>query len=79
MTQPIRVFVNQQAVAVPPGATVREAVMRCDPELARLLRDGGAYVTDGVGRPVEPAGSVEPGAILRIVRTARQAPPSDGA
>ena len=74
MSEGVRVFVNEHAVVVVPGATVREAVVTFDPELAGLLSRGGAYVTDGVGRPVEASGSVEPGAIFRVVVTARRAP-----
>jgi hypothetical protein len=72
MNEGIRVFVNEDAVVVMPGATIREAVMAFDPDLASALRDGRAYVTDGVGRPVEPSGSVEPGAIFRVVISARR-------
>ena len=72
MSEGIRVFVNEEAVLVAPGATVREAVSMFDPDLAAGLRDGSAYVTDGVGRPVEPSGSVEPGTILRVVRIAQR-------
>jgi len=73
MTEGIRIFVNEAAVVVMPGATIREAVMAFDPDLAGALREGRAYVTDGVGRPVEPSGSVEPGAIFRVVLSARRA------
>ena len=71
MSEGVRVFVNEHAVVVVPGATVREAVVTFDPELAGLLSRGGAYVTDGVGRPVEASGSVEPGAIFRVIVSAR--------
>jgi len=72
MSEGIRVFVNEEAVVVMPGATIREAVMALNPDLAAALREGRAYVTDGVGRPVEPSGSVEPGAIFRVVVSARR-------
>jgi hypothetical protein len=68
----VRVFVNERAVVVVPGATVREAVLMLDPDLAAALREGRAYVTDGVGRPIEPSTSVEPGAIFRVVVSARR-------
>ncbi|MBI4503827.1 MAG: hypothetical protein HY700_22030 [Gemmatimonadetes bacterium] len=71
MSEGVRVFVNERAVIVIPGATIREAVLAFDPELASALREGRAYVTDGVGRAVEPSGSVEPGAIFRVVVSAR--------
>jgi hypothetical protein len=78
MSDGIRVFVNEQSVIVVPGATIFEAVMAFDPALASALREGRGYVTDGVGRPVEPSGSVEPGAIFRVVISARHGPPADG-
>jgi len=76
MGEGIRVFVNERAVVVLPGATIREAVVTLDPALASALHDGRAYVTDGVGRPVEPGGSVEPGAIFRVIVRARGVPPN---
>ena len=76
MSEGIRVFVNEKAVLVVPGATIREAVMALDPDLAGAIREGRAYVTDGVGRPVEPSGSVEPGAIFRVVVSARRGSPA---
>jgi hypothetical protein len=75
MSEGIRVFVNECAVVVVPGATIREAVLALDSELADAVRDGRAYVTDGVGRPVEASGSVEPGAIFRVVVSARRGAP----
>jgi hypothetical protein len=72
MSDGIRVFVNEHAVVVAPGATIREAVMAFDPDLAGAMRDSRAYVTDGVGRPVDPSGSVEPGAIFRVVVSGRR-------
>jgi hypothetical protein len=76
VSEGVRVFVNEKAVLVVPGATIREAVMALDPELAGAIREGRAYVTDGVGRPVEPSGSVEPGAIFRVVVSARRGSPA---
>jgi hypothetical protein len=78
VTDGVRVFVNERVVIVVPGATIREAVMTFDPALASALREGRAYVTDGVGRPVEPSGSVEPGAILRVVISSRGGPQVGG-
>ena len=77
MSDGVRVFVNEQPVIVVPGATIREAVLAFDPALTAALRDGRGYVTDGVGRPVEPSGSVEPGAIFRVILSARHRPPAD--
>lgn len=72
MSEGIRIFVNEHAVVVVPGSTILEAVMTFDPDLAGAMRDGRGYVTDGVGRPVDPSGSVEPGAIFRVVVSARR-------
>ena len=72
----IRVFVNERPVSVPPGARVRDAVEELDHDLAELLGRGAAYVTDGVGRPVDAGDPVaEGGAIFRVVVSARQGPP----
>jgi len=79
MSEPIHVFINEQMVAVQPGATVREAVAMLEPALAHALLEGTAYVTDGVGRALEPSHSVEPGSILRVVHGARVAPPRERA
>ena len=69
----IQVFVNEQPVSVARGASVRDAVEGFDHGLAELLGSGAAYVTDGVGRPVDAADPVgEGGAIFRVVVTARQ-------
>ncbi len=72
----IRVFVNERPVSVAPGARVRDAVEQLDHELAELVGSGAAYVTDGVGRPVDGGDPVgEGGAIFRVVVSARQGPP----
>jgi adenosine deaminase len=72
----IQVFVNERPVSVARGASVRDAVEVLDKELAELLGRGVAYVTDGVGRPVDAADPVgEGGAIFRVVVSARQGPP----
>lgn len=72
MTEGVRLFVNERPVLVPVGATVREAVLAFDPALATALQQGSAHVTDGVGRAIEPSGAVEPGAIVRVVVSARR-------
>src|SRR5205085_2465052 len=75
----IRVFVNERPVSVAPGARVRDAVEQLDHDLAELVGRGAAYVTDGVGRPVDAGDPVgEGGAIFRVVVSARQgAPPTN--
>ena len=72
MTGDVRVFVNERPVSVASGATVRDAVAAFDGALAAKLANGAAYVTDGVGRPAELGGAVAPGAIIRVVISARR-------
>jgi hypothetical protein len=72
MTEPVRIFVDERPAAATPGSSVLDAVAGDDPDLAAALRQGSAYVTDGVGRPIEPTTTVFPGAIYRIVRSARR-------
>lgn len=63
-------------MSVARGARVRDAVEGLDHDLAELLARGSAYVTDGVGRPVDAADPVgEGGAIFRVVVSARQGVP----
>src|SRR3989441_5626 len=76
MVEELRVFVNERAVRVARGATVQDAVAALDGDLAALLASDAAYVTDGVGRPVDAGGPVgEGGGIFRVVVTARRGPP----
>jgi len=56
------VFLDGEPRAVGSGQTVRDA----------LLETGAAYVTDGVGRAIAPDAVVYPGAIYRLVRSARR-------
>lgn len=63
----LRVFVNERPVQVPDAARVRDAVHELDPQLARALAEGRAYVTDGVGRTIADADALSAGAILRVV------------
>ena len=69
----MRVFVNEQPIEVPRGASVRDAVAVADSALARLLEEAHAYVTDAMGRTLDPADAVgEAGAVLRVVVSARR-------
>jgi hypothetical protein len=72
MTPPVRVFVNERAVDVPPGTDLHGAIAVLDPALAEALVDGRAYATDGVGRPVAPTEPVAAGSIIRVVVSARK-------
>lgn len=73
MAAPIRVFVNERPLALPPGADVLAAVRAFDPELAADVARGAAYVTDGRGIEIGGAVPLAAGAILRAVRSARRA------
>lgn len=66
----MRVFVDGRPLEAPAGATVAAVVSADDPALAVALRDGRAYVTDGVGRAIDQSDTVFPGAIYRVVRSA---------
>ncbi len=69
----MRVFVNEQSLALPDGADAGAAVEAFDPGLARHVADGSAYLTDGRGVRLEPAAALTPGAIIRVVRSSRRA------
>ena len=80
MSDEITVFVNERPLRVAHDATVRDVVTAQDTALGRELEQGTAYVTDGVGRRIALETQVEPGAIFRVVRSARKkhpAPPQD--
>jgi len=72
MSGPVRVFVDGRALEVPAGATLAAVLSADDPPLASAIREGRAYVTDGVGRPIELDTTVFAGAIYRVVRSARR-------
>jgi hypothetical protein len=77
MISTIRVFVNSNAVDLPPGADVGLAVRTFDPELESRLQSGTAYVTDGRGIEIDPAAPLASGAILRVVVRARRGADAD--
>jgi hypothetical protein len=68
----IPVFVNDRAVRLAPTSVLADAIAACDPELARAVREGTARVTDGRGIALDPGAAVYPGAILRVVVSARR-------
>ncbi len=69
----IRLFINEQPCAVPPGATVRDAVAAFDSKLASQLDAGRAYVTDGRAIELDVTSPVTVGSILRVVVSRRNA------
>ena len=68
----VQIFVNERPFAVPAGTTVRDAVGVADARLMEVLSDGSAYVTDGVGRELDPDSQVVSGGIYRIVVSAKR-------
>jgi hypothetical protein len=72
MSGTIRVFVNANAVDLPAGADVGDAVRAFDAELEASITSGGAYVTDGRGIEIDPASQLSSGAILRVIVRARR-------
>lgn len=72
MSDTIRVFVNANAVDLPAGADVAQALRAFDAALEPSVASGAAYVTDGRGIEVEPAARLAAGAILRVVVRARR-------
>lgn len=69
MTRPetLRVFIDVRGVDVPPGATAIDAVEAFDSAVAAEVRDGKKILTDSRGLPVDGNGSLESGAIFRII------------
>jgi hypothetical protein len=67
----VTVFVNERPVEVAAGSTVLDAVRAFDAALAASFDATGTYVTDGVGRRIDPAGALTAGSILRVVVSAR--------
>jgi hypothetical protein len=66
------VFVNDRLVQVPAGSDVAGAVACHDVELGGKLARGEAYATDGRGIELAPGAPLAPGAILRVVVSARR-------
>jgi hypothetical protein len=77
VTEPIRVYVNERAVDVPPGTVASAAVAALDPGLGAAVAEGRAYVTDGRGIRLGVEAPLAAGAILRVVRPAKQPAPGD--
>ncbi len=68
----MRVFVNEQPVEVPAGASVRDAVEATAPDLGRALDVGRAYATDGTGCRMDAAAPAQEGGIVRVIVAARR-------
>lgn len=64
------IFIDEKAVSGWPDASVIEVMWARDRAAAGLVEKGAAYVTDGVGRRIDPDTRVRPGDIFRVVRSA---------
>jgi len=71
--EPVTVFINEKLFRVRPGLAAAEAVAHYDPGLPEALRRGTAYLTDGRGIRLGEDAPITPGAIIRVVRSARPA------
>lgn len=65
---PLRVYVNEHPLTVPPGATVATALEAFDAEQGPRADGGATTVTDGRGIPVALDAPLSGGAILRVIR-----------
>lgn len=73
----IPVFVNNQLLQVPAGTDVAGAVARHDAALGEKLARAEACATDGRGIELAPGTPLAPGAILRVVVSARRRDDAD--
>ena len=67
MTGTIRVYVNAQAIDLPRGSTVQDALREWNAEEAEAVTRGERAVTDSRGLPASLADGIAPGSILRVV------------
>lgn len=63
----IKVFINERPVSVAPGTTVGAAVRHFNESSGAGPDSGSGYLTDGVGRRLEPETIVAPGMIIRSI------------
>jgi hypothetical protein len=68
----IRIFINEEPLTVPAGASVRDAVEQHDDGLLGALDDGSVFVTDGRGIDLAPESVLHGGSILRVVVSRRR-------
>jgi hypothetical protein len=66
VSDPVRVFVNAQMVELPVGATAAEAIGLVDQALLERVVTGAAFITDGRGIALDPAATLQSGAIIRV-------------
>ena len=72
----MRIFINDRPFDASDGADVGSALIAGNPDLARRLEDGTAYVTDGRGIRVALDSPLAAGSILRVVLNARRQDPA---
>ena len=77
MTATVPVFINERALTVAAGATIRDAVALADPALASDLGLAMVTLTDGRGLPLDPAAPVAAGSIIRAIRRAGRPHPEE--
>jgi sulfur carrier protein ThiS len=63
----VRVYVNSQAVEVPRGSTIAEALRQWNGAEADAIERGERKVTDSRGLPASLDDAVSQGSILRVV------------
>ena len=67
MTESLRVYVNAQAIHVPRGSTVEDALREWNADEAAAVARGERAVTDSRGLPASLADAIAQGSILRVV------------
>lgn len=67
MSTTVRVYVNAQAIEVPPGSTVADVLRQWNADEAEAVARGERKVTDSRGLPASLAEGVAQGSILRVV------------
>ena len=67
MTASVRVYINAQAIDLPRGSTVEDALREWSADEAVAVARGERVVTDSRGLPASLADVVGPGSILRVV------------
>lgn len=72
--RPVRVFINERGVSVPPGSDMLTAVRAFDAALGDAVAAGEARLTDSRGLPLAADTPVHGGAIVRVLGARREAP-----
>ncbi|HJR65470.1 MAG TPA: hypothetical protein VJ802_03510 [Gemmatimonadaceae bacterium] len=67
MSGTIRVYINAQAIDLPRGSTVEDALREWNADEAGAIARGERAVTDSRGLPASLEDGVAPGSILRVI------------